>query len=143
EATELYLDLVDQCRAAAAAGSVDLAAFQKRWREAIEEVDRQIDALAKVLRASGDEELVEIADRGLSALTGDHRVPFEVALREGRAAEGEARQTALEKLSDAAQNFHDHLMTEEIVAVTDDNPFGVQVSLRSTLGPPLAELAAL
>jgi hypothetical protein len=143
EATELYLDLIDHCKAAAASSKVDLAQFQKRWLEAIEEVDNQIAALGRALRADGEEELDQIAQFGLPALTGHHRVPFEAALRESQAAKGAQRLPALEKLAEQAKKFHEHIMNAEIVEVSDDNPFDVKVAIRATLGPPLAELAAL
>ena len=112
------------------------------WLAAISVVDAQLAALARQLIAEDDAELKEIAEYGLNAVTGDLKVPLMAALVEvgGGTAEGLAK--AGPKALEAAQAFRAHIESDEQVEACDENPFGVAVSIRATLGPALAALEA-
>ena len=56
------------------------ATARNAWQDAMDAVDSQIAALQQVLRGSGDEDLEEIAEYGLNAVTGNHKVPLMAAL---------------------------------------------------------------
>ena len=126
--------------AKATAGAIDLKALEvalQTWRTASETVDSQLSRLQEVLLATDDEELVEIAEFGLNAVTGDFKVPLMTALMNlDRAAEKDKAKLATAVLTAAAE-FKTHIARSEQVAVCDDNPFGVQVSIAATLGPAL------
>ena len=119
-------------------GGADLKAAAERWRDASEAADAQIARLQQVLRGSDDSELGEIGEFGINAVTGNFRVPLMAALMGAQA--GNPQDAA--KLAAAIQRFRDHLDSDDRVEACDDNPFGVQVSLRGTLIPALDELAA-
>lgn len=78
----------------------------------------------------------------MNGLTGNHRVPLMAKLLEieqgGSAAIGTLGPAAIK----LAEDFKAYLETDERVEVCDDNPFGVAVSIRSTLGAALGQLAA-
>ena len=133
---------------AAAVSSGDDAGFRQRWlaakqawQTASDLVDDQIAKLQAVLRKEADEELHEIADKGLNAVTGNHKVPLLAAIRDIDAADAAAR-TALAKTTQAIiTGFRKHLEGDMRVAVCDENPFGVPMSIRTSLGGALAELS--
>ncbi len=120
-----------------------LAAWAKRraeYRDASELVDRQIAALQAVLRQSDDEDLEEIAEAGLNAVTGNFRVSMMAAMAEVDAASGPAFRTAAAKAMRNIEAFQDHIGSDERVEAVDENPFGVTVSIRETLGGALSGL---
>jgi hypothetical protein len=114
----------------------------ERWKAASEAVDGQISALQVVLLQSGDPQLKEIAEHGLNAVTGNHRVPLQTALIELGAGEPVAMRNAGPKVLAAVNDFREYLETSEQVAVCDDNPFDTPVSIRATLGAALAAMGA-
>jgi tetratricopeptide (TPR) repeat protein len=111
------------------------------WQQASDAVDGQIAKLQAALKATADEDFVEIADKGLNALTGNYRVRLMVILREAQSSQGPAFKKLAGKGAALAKGFRDHLDSDERVEACDDNPFGVSVSIRPTLGAALAKLA--
>ena len=79
----------------------------------------------------------EIGEYGLNAITGGHKVRVMAALL--GAQRGNAGD--LGKLATLAAGFREHLTSDDRVEACDDNPFGVAVSVRATLGPALDLLA--
>ncbi len=110
------------------------------WRAASEAIDGQMGALQKALRASGDPELIDIAEFGLNAVTGDHKVRLTALLSElgSPAAAQKSGAKTLALLSD----FKTHIETDPRVAACDANPIAVPVSIRATIAPALAGLQA-
>jgi len=121
----------------------DTAAFmaaRNAWREASETVDGQIAALARALRASGDEELEEIGEFGMNALTAGYKVPLMAALMELGSGSPEVIAKTGPKALAVVRAFRKHIDSDPRIAVCDDNPLGLPVSIRATLGPALAQL---
>jgi hypothetical protein len=112
------------------------------WRTAIEAVDAQISQLQAAMKSSGFPELSSIADAGLNGATGNHKVPVLAAVRDIDSSAGPARLRAILKARPAVEAFRRHIDTDELVAVCDDNPFEVPVTIRRTLGPALDGLSA-
>lgn len=111
---------------------------QAIWTEASERADAQIAALQDALRESDDEDYRAIAELGLNAVTGGHKVRLMAALCEvNGAAPDPARLTAARKAADA---FIDHLSSDPRVDAMDSNELGVPVSIAQTLIPALEEL---
>jgi hypothetical protein len=100
-------------------------------------VDGQIAALQKALLASDDEELQEIGQYGVNGITGNFKVKLMAALMGVEAG----RDADRAKLAALVPQFRAHLDSSERIAACDDNPFGVTVSIRATLGPALDRLA--
>lgn len=123
-------------------GGLDWPALREAFDHAVSDVDKQIEALQTSMKNSGDETLEEIAEFGMNGLTGNHRVPLMAKLLEidqgGSAAIGTLGPAVIK----LAEDFKAYLETDERVEVCDDNPFGVAVSIRSTLGAALGQLAA-
>jgi hypothetical protein len=105
------------------------------WLEAKEQVDGAIGRLQGTLRGFDDPDLTRIAEFGLNGITGRASVGLMVALREADTAG--ADQQARKKLAEAVASYRSFLDGSPTVALIDDNPFGVSVSLRATLGGAL------
>lgn len=118
------------------------ATAKAHWREAIETVDGQIAKLQTALRAIDDNELHEIAEFGLPALTGNHKTPLMAALLDVDSADPATRPSKAARAASIAQSFKIFLQASEAVDVTDSNAFGVTVSIRSSLCAALEEIEA-
>jgi hypothetical protein len=118
------------------------AAAKRGWRDALDSVDAQIARLQVALRAQNDPELSQIADHGLNGVTGNFKVPLMAAVMDIDAARGEGLRKAARKGLRAARAFASHLSSEETVRVTDENEFGVPVTIRSSLGKALRDIDA-
>lgn len=117
-------------------------AARSAWQDASEAVDGQMAALAKALRDTGDEELQEIAEFGLNAVTANHKTPVMAALMDIGSGAPDAIAKGGPKALKAVQAFRQHIDTDERVAACDENPTGVPVSIKATFGPALAQLEA-
>ena len=120
----------------------DWAAIRLTWQTASATVDGQIAALQAALRADGDETLKQIAEFGVNGLTGNFKVPLMAALAEVGSGDPAAIAKAGPKTLGIIQAFRTHLSTDEKVEVCDENPFGVPVAIRATLGAALAQMEA-
>lgn len=116
-------------------GMADLSDALAAWRDALETVNGQVSDLQKVLRASPDDELHDIAEFGLNAMTGNYRIKLQAALLE--APDNPVKAAAASRL---AGSFAAHIAADKRIAASDANPFGVSMSIRATLGPALAAL---
>ena len=120
--------------------SADLAAAVAAWQAALESVNQQIAALQSVLRASPDSDLHDIAEFGLNAMTGSHKVKIQAALID--ITGGRATPKALQAAAKLTVSFLGHIASDPRIAACDANPFGVSLTLRNTLTPPLERLRA-
>ena len=109
------------------------------WNEAKEAVDAGIGKLQDVLRATGDEDLEQIAEFGLFGASKGQTVRLVAALHEADSGNPAARG----KVIDAVQSYRDFLDGAPIVDLIENNPFGVTVPMRATLGGALKELERL
>ncbi|MEO6409739.1 MAG: hypothetical protein ABIO45_13425 [Burkholderiaceae bacterium] len=134
----------------AAKPAFDEAAFRREWagvkggwRDALETVDAQVAQLQTALRKLGDSELTVIADKGLNGITGNFKTPVIVAVMEVDNARAEGLKKAAQKGVRAAKAFAAYLASEETVRVTDENPFGVKMTIRASLGKALTDMQTL
>ena len=107
------------------------------WRDAMEQVDSQIAQLQSVLKSSDDPELKEIGEYGLNAVTGNHKVRMMAALMEVDRAGDRPESAMVAAASKRIAGFDAHLASDPRVAAVDKNPFGVRISVVSTLRPAL------
>jgi hypothetical protein len=111
------------------------------WRAASENVDRQLTELAKVCRADEDEDLKIIAERGIMDVTGNFKAKLMTLCHQvATGAKGPALKQLAAKGAPYALGLLTHIKSSRRVAVCDDNPFGVNVTIVKTLGPALVEL---
>lgn len=113
---------------------------RSRYEAASETVDSQIGKLQQALRASPDEDLQAIGEFGLNGITGNHRVRIMAGMRDVESSGGAAEARA--KLAGLLDAYGKHLATEEKIMACDENPLGVAVSIRATLGAALDGLRA-
>ncbi len=113
------------------------------WREAKEEVDRQLEVLAQALRSYEDTDANYVADHGLFGLTGGgETVGLMAAMTSFDGAPPNDRTAAGTALRAALGRYRAALDASPLVALVDDNPFGVTVGLRETIGGALARIEA-
>ena len=126
---------VDRASAGPAAPAPE--ALLPLWLEAKEAADTGIEQLQRALREIDDPDFRQIAEYGLNGATTGQSTKLMVALRE---MSGEASPQTRAKLESAIQSFRDFLSGSPIVRLLEDNPFGVAVPIRRTLGSALDEI---
>jgi len=109
------------------------------WQGAKDQVDLQLNALYGALRSVDIPALAEIADEIENALR-----PFRVGLTTALTDYGRAPDPERERLRPHVlkiiSEYRATLAADQRVAAADDNPFGIQVTARRTLGAALNEL---
>ena len=143
---------VDLPAAAAARPAPGWQGARQAWIEANDAVNDQLNGLRRALldRArDGDgeldglaEALTEIAERGLNAVTEDHRVKLMAAVMDIGNGEAASVQKSSTKALGMIGAFQTFLAGSAKIEVCDANPFGAPVSIRATLTPALQALAA-
>jgi hypothetical protein len=108
------------------------------WAAAKDAVDTSIDKLQRALLDDGDDYLRTIAEFGLNGATNRQSVRLMAALRDADATPSEETRS---NATDAVEAFRDFLQAAPIVSLIEDNPFGIAVPLRSTLGKALDDIA--
>ncbi|MDR1496878.1 MAG: hypothetical protein LBS59_00475 [Puniceicoccales bacterium] len=124
------------------------AKFEKEWSnlysdyfKALDTVSKQVAQLQNELKGHELEEVRRIAQFGFGAITKNLSVPLRARLLEvNGASPGEKRTAFAAQAIDSARKLAAHLESEKMVAVCDDNPFGVKVAIKDTLLPVLARL---
>lgn len=116
-----------------------LAAFDE-WDQAVAAVNVQMAELGEYLASSDDEDLQQIAEFGLGAVTQSHLVPLRAALMELAASSPDRLRASAKRVQNLVDAFKKHVESSEVVAACDTNPFGVSVSIRQTLAPGFAAL---
>jgi hypothetical protein len=109
------------------------------WRAASERVDGQVAALQVALRQSDDPDLHEIAEFGMAALSGGNRTRLMALLVELERTDAPSL-SLLKRAAGVAGEFRAHIASDPRVRGFDTNPFGVAVSIRTTLTPALEQI---
>ncbi|MEX0340546.1 MAG: hypothetical protein AB3N11_16085 [Arenibacterium sp.] len=120
-----------------------LAAWGKArgaWQDASETVDGQISKLQSVLKGSGDPDLERIAEYGLNAVTGNHRVRLMAAVMDIDRVKGVPSKDMVTNAAKQIGALEKHITSDAVVKAIDNNPFKVDVSIAKTLSSATAEL---
>ena len=112
------------------------------WLDAVDKVNAQLNSLRAELLNQEDSELKQIAEYGLNAVTDNHRVPLQASIINVDKAVGQAKAKFIVKTREFVEEFRDHIDTDEQVEACDENPFGVAVTIRNSLGGALTALDA-
>ena len=112
------------------------------FRDAKEEVDPSISKLQSEMRATGDVDLIRIADYGMFGMTSGQGVGLMTALIDYRAAPPEKRDAAMKAVRDAAVAYKTAVWGHKLVDLVDENKLGVTVGIKSKLGPALDTIAS-
>lgn len=110
------------------------------WEEAVAEVRDQMNELQNLLVGAEDEDLPQIGEFGLNAVTQSHLVPLRAALMELDATGADRLKTAAKRVQNLVVAFRKHIETSPKVQACEENPFGVNVSIRATLEPGFTAL---
>ena len=115
------------------------------WVDARDKVITQMQALqaacGKECQETGDPDFDLIADKGLAAITKRMQVGLHVALMEFDRASGDGKAKAQAKAQKVVTDFQTFLGSDRMVKLAEENPFGVKVEIRSTLGAALDRLS--
>ena len=115
--------------------------LQPVWQNAKESIDGKLEQLARELRALDDEDANQVAEFGLFGLTsGGETVKLMKALAEYDGADAGKRPQAGAALREAASTYRTQLDANPVAGMLDDNPFGIELGLRETLGGALQEI---
>lgn len=110
------------------------------WQDASEAVDGQISKLQSVLRGSGDPDLEKIAEYGLNAVTGNHRVRLMAAIMEIDRASGMPSRDMVANAAKRIGALEKHIASDAVVKAVDTNPFKVDMSIAKTLSGATTQL---
>jgi len=112
---------------------------RETWLDAKEKVDKQIAALQKAMKSTGDVVFARLAEYGLGGLTKRMQTGLLVSLMNMEKARGEARQKSLEQALKAIADFQT-LLEDKAIALVKVNRFKVPVDIAGTLGPALSSM---
>jgi hypothetical protein len=112
------------------------------WRDAKDIVDSQISALQGAFRTVDDSLAQAVADRGLAGLTKDLLVGLQAALFEYDAADASARPKTVTALRAAIEQLRHFLNENRALPLLENNPFGITVTIRGSLGSALDQIEA-
>jgi hypothetical protein len=109
------------------------------WGDAKDQVDQQLNTLYDVLKQTGIPVLTEVAGQIESVLE-NYRVGLISTLMEYDRAGGAAKEKARAAALSAVNQHQTTLANDAHVTAADTNPFGVAVTVRTTLGAALTAL---
>jgi hypothetical protein len=112
------------------------------FRNAKDEVDTGLNQLQAALRATGEEDMVRIADYGLYGMTDGAGVGLMKALFDLRGATNETRASLYQAARGAADAYRTAVFADAAVDLVDNNPFGVEVGIKAKLGRALDIIAS-
>lgn len=115
-------------------------AVSQQWQRASASVGGQLAQLQKLLDSDDDEELEEIADAGLESCIAEFTTSMDRSLAAIERAGDALSDDALRDVRSLIADFQTHIAKDERVIACDENPFGVMVSIRPTLGAALTEM---
>lgn len=127
---------------ARAGSAVDPDELLATFRDAKDDVDAGLNKLGAALRATGDVDMLQIADYGLFGMTEGGGVGLLKALFDLRGAGPERREAALQAARQAAAKYRAAVLSDGIVDLVDANPFGVEVGIKSKLVAALDKIAS-
>ncbi|WP_323782439.1 hypothetical protein [Leisingera sp.] len=113
------------------------------WQAAKEDVDRGISSLQDALKSQNHPVLAQIADAGLSGVTDGNQTALMKALFEMRSAAGEARKKAAQALLAQIAAYLKFLKDDPVIAMVEDNPFGVKAPVKTPLTKALRQMAEI
>ncbi|QYK39857.1 MAG: hypothetical protein KF887_10255 [Paracoccaceae bacterium] len=121
----------------------DPAAPLDIWNAAKEATDAGVEKLQQALRAQRHPATDRIAEFGLAGLSGGGVQTALMASLMGYArAPAEGREAAAQQVAAAVSGYRAFLSGNALVALCDENPFGVALDLRGTLGGALDRIEA-
>ena len=118
----------------------DVASPIAIWINAKDEIDHGLGMLAQELHRYGDARCDRVAEFGLYAITEDgETVGMTRALLEFDRAHGARREAVTKALRAAVAQYRSSAVTNPVIRLLDDNPFGVRLNLQNTLNAALVD----
>ncbi|KIC35248.1 hypothetical protein [Leisingera sp. ANG-M7] len=137
------LKALAQALDAAAEAKAPQADVMAIWQAAKEEADRGISELQAALRSQNHPVLAQIADAGLAGATDGNQTALMKALFEMKSATGDARKRAAQALLAQVTAYGKFLKDDPVIALVEDNPFGISAPVRAPLGSALRQIAGI
>lgn len=120
--------------------SVRAAELLAIWRNAKESTDGDIAALQSKLKSSGHPDLERVAELGLNGVTEGNQVAMIKCLMDFGSAGPEKLSDAKASVLTQLDAYRAFLAKSKKLALIEDNPFGVKVSVRARLNGALDEI---
>ncbi|MFC6636848.1 hypothetical protein [Sulfitobacter sediminilitoris] len=113
------------------------------WNTAKENADTGITKLATALKKYNEPALDRIADHGITGLNGGSSYTrLTAALMDHAKAGADKHASTAEALLPAIDAFRSAMMADPMVAHWENNPLGISVDIRGTLGSALDSIEA-
>ncbi len=113
------------------------------WQAAKEGVDRGVSGLQDALKSQNHPVLAQIADAGLAGVTDGNQTALMKALFEMKSATGDARKKAAQALLAQIAAYLKFLKDDPVIAMVEDNPFGVKAPVKTPLTNALRQMAEI
>jgi hypothetical protein len=110
------------------------------WNQARQAVLDQFDELRDRLAEAGDADMQQIADKGYGALIQRVGVQMQAAMIEVDAAPPERAKATRTKARQTIAEYRKFLGEDRLFRQLDENPLGVPMSIRDTLGDALTRI---
>jgi len=110
------------------------------WTEAKDAVGEQLNKLQSSLKANKNPLMQRIADQGLNAITGRLQVGWQAALMEFDSGGPEQKAKAKAALQAGLAEMRSFLGSHPALPLLEQNPVGVAVTIRATLGAALTAI---
>ncbi|MBV8913848.1 MAG: hypothetical protein JOZ05_12510 [Acetobacteraceae bacterium] len=112
------------------------------WREAKDVVDDQIGRIQGALRATEIDGALALADGGLGRITNNLQTRLIAALIDFDRSRGAEQAQTAAKVRSVLGPLANVVAKDPLLAVLEENPFGVAVSIRATLAAAFSEIEA-
>ncbi|MEX0339537.1 MAG: hypothetical protein AB3N11_10905 [Arenibacterium sp.] len=113
------------------------------WRSGKKSADGGIGALQNAMRDKDIPALELIAKFGLNGLSERNQTKLMKALFEFNMSDDAGKKKAAKNLSDVAADYQNFIENDPVIALCENNPFGVTVNLKGPLISALSEIETL
>ena len=116
---------------------VDPAAALQYWRDGKEQADQSITALQSSLKKFGHPDLDRIAEFGMHGFSAQQQTKMMAALMSYAQAAESDRAKAAQAVSEQVDSYRAFLSTNDLIRLSEANPFGISVDIRGPLNAAL------
>jgi len=129
--------------APAPAASTSGGAAMPIWRAAKEATDAGLNDLQVALKSHGHPDMQAIANKGLNGMSDGNQTAMMSALMEFDNATGETRGKSGAALLKQVESYRGFLASNTYVEMFENNPLGVNVTIKAPLGAALDQIETL
>lgn len=132
----LGVSLNELAESVTSSGSAPLAT----WQNAVRAAQKTVDDLRSTLSGYGHPGLERVAKLALTGVAESNQSQLNAALVAYSDAAVDAREAATRQVASQVSAFRQYLSSDAVIALCEDNPFGVNVDIRGPLGGALDQI---